>query len=356
MNINRNNYEEFLLLYIDGEISSNEEKEVEQFLELNADIKQEFENLLKTKLEYESISFGDVSTLYKTEDNNISTKNYQEYFLLFVDKELNNQQQQETETFVLQHPNLQQEFLSLQQTKLPLENITYPQKKDLYKKNKTPIVFYLKRIAVAAVFIGLIAFVWNINSTKTADEIATLLTVENTILPASQSTNKTVIDSTNTNNDIVASVVAENKIKQVIVAKNSIVPIQKNIVKTVTKSTPVSLNNQNNIQLVLEQNNKAINNIAAVNNQTQNNNDNSIINNNTTATLVNNNTVAVKTPIARQVIYKSLEADDDNKSTLAASEEIKTSKLNGLFKKAIKAITPKDSDDNDSKKLFAVTL
>ena len=88
MNINRNNYEEFLLLYIDGELSTTQQKEVEIFLEQHTDIKQELSDLLDTKLQIEEVSFGDISALLKNEINGINLNNYQEHFLLFVDNEL----------------------------------------------------------------------------------------------------------------------------------------------------------------------------------------------------------------------------------------------------------------------------
>jgi len=80
MNINRNNYEEFLLLYMDGELSAEIEQEVNIFLESNSDIKQEFDDLLNTKLQPEDIAFGDISCLLKSEEASISLNNYEEKF------------------------------------------------------------------------------------------------------------------------------------------------------------------------------------------------------------------------------------------------------------------------------------
>ena len=76
MNINRLNYEEFLLLYIDGELSSTQQKEVELFLEQHTDIQQEFNDLFDTKLQADEMSFGDVSTLLRKESDSISLNNY----------------------------------------------------------------------------------------------------------------------------------------------------------------------------------------------------------------------------------------------------------------------------------------
>jgi hypothetical protein len=360
MNINRNNYEEYLLLYIDGELLPEIEKEVEHFLESNQDIRQELDSLLNTKIIADNVSFGDVAALLKTEGGGINLKNYQEHFLLFVDNELNNQQQQATETFVLQHPNLQQDFLALQQTKLSIETIECPNKEKLYRRERKPIVFYFQRMATAAVFIGLIAFIWNINTAKPTTEFAKVSSTKNENIPVTSSTNSTVEKVTIKENTVAANRKYIAKKAEVIVVKNNTPKLEKNIVEVVTKNAALPLSNHNVVnQNIQKQNNDNSTNTLATNNQIQNNNTNNNISNNNAATAtINTNLIANNNPAIRQVIYKSLDADDDNnKSTLtAAGDEIKTSKLIGLFKKAMKAITPKDNDDNNSRKLFAVTL
>jgi len=91
-------------------------------------------------------------------------------------------------------------------------------------------------------------------------------------------------------------------------------------------------------------------------NRLNNNNTNS---NNIPVTLAvnntTNNTQNSNNFTAKQVVYKSLDGDDEN-SKSETDQENKSSKLMGIFKKAMKVITPKESDNNDSKKLFAVTL
>ena len=43
--INRNNYEEFFLMYVDKELQANQRAEVELFEQQNPDLQQEFETL-----------------------------------------------------------------------------------------------------------------------------------------------------------------------------------------------------------------------------------------------------------------------------------------------------------------------
>ena len=92
MNINTNNYQEMLLLYIDGELDVDAQKLVEIYIEQNTYAKQEFDALLDAKLQIEDVKFGDISSLLKTENEDIRLSNYEENFLLYVDAELTTNQ------------------------------------------------------------------------------------------------------------------------------------------------------------------------------------------------------------------------------------------------------------------------
>jgi len=161
MIINRNNYEEFFLMYVDNELNAQQRAEVEMFAQQNPDLRSEFEMLLQTKLDGdEEIEFAHKTELLKIKDS-IGLDNYQEYFLLYIDNELNESSREAVETFVLQHPQLQDEFTLLKQTILPQEKIVFHHKKSLYKKEERRVVYFnWTRIAVAAALIGATALVW----------------------------------------------------------------------------------------------------------------------------------------------------------------------------------------------------
>jgi hypothetical protein len=68
MNINRNNYENFFLLYLDGELNASEQAEVENFLNMHGDLKKEFSLLQYTIQQPSEIIFEPKEMLYRKEE------------------------------------------------------------------------------------------------------------------------------------------------------------------------------------------------------------------------------------------------------------------------------------------------
>ena len=169
--INRNNYESYFLLYVDRELSSEENEAVERFVAENPDIAEELTLLQNTLLQpEETLVFKGKEVLLKKEGQDISLNNYEEWFLLYTDNELSDEHKTQVELFVLQHPTLQREFEWLQQTRLPVEKLVFSNKEILYKKEtsgKSP-VFYMRwmRYAAAAAVIGIMATVWMLAPTN----------------------------------------------------------------------------------------------------------------------------------------------------------------------------------------------
>ena len=160
--INRYNYEEFFLLYVDDELDAAEREAVEKFAEQNADLSVELDMLRQTRVMPEhGIVFSNKESLVRTEGNSINETNFEEYFLLYIDNELSAAKKQEVETYILQHPRLQDEFILLKQAVLPPETIAYSNKEELYRTEGRRIVHFKPwRLAAAAAFIGLCATGW----------------------------------------------------------------------------------------------------------------------------------------------------------------------------------------------------
>ncbi len=176
--INLSNYEDFFLLYIDNELNEKQCAAVETFVLRHPHLATELDMLQEAKLPAEeAFSCSNKSVLYKANGSNININNYEEYFLLHTDKELSPAQEAEVEQFVLQHPQLQEAFLLLQQAKLVTETVECPNKQLLYRQPAKRVVpLYIARMAVAASVLGavlLIGQVWVNYTDKPTQQVAT---------------------------------------------------------------------------------------------------------------------------------------------------------------------------------------
>jgi hypothetical protein len=166
MNINRYNYEEFFLLYVDGELSAGERKSVEDFVVLNPDLEEELSMLKQSLLKPDhSVVMENKSVLFRNESSPLITlENYETFFLLYVDEELSTEERRVVETFASKHPSLQDELQLLMQTRLQTdENILFPDKNILYKVpaiGRTSVVRMYRIAAIAVIFILAIGIYW----------------------------------------------------------------------------------------------------------------------------------------------------------------------------------------------------
>jgi hypothetical protein len=202
MNINRNNYEEFFLLYVDNELSATDRKAVELFVHENADLEAELNMLQQTVMNADAVVF-DKTSLLKEEVTAL-----QENLLLYMDDELNTTDKLSVESLLKTDNTANKELALLQQTKLqPDTAIVFADKKSLYRKESGKVVgMPWRRIAAAAVIIGL--GIWGTvslitNDTTTQGTVATTTEVKTTnpkqgdnaaqeIIPTSQKNSETV--------------------------------------------------------------------------------------------------------------------------------------------------------------------
>ncbi|HYE56086.1 MAG TPA: hypothetical protein VD996_14655 [Chitinophagaceae bacterium] len=172
MNINRYNYEEYFLLYVDNELTKAERLEVEAFVQNNPDLEEELIMLKQSKLKPDAfIQFPGKSALIKPEPASlINDTNYEEFFLLYVDNELEASFRKEVEAFAAGQPRYQQELDLLLQTKAaPEESIVFPDKSLLYKEpaGKRVVIGWWRAVAVAAIILLALGIFWLNSSNKT---------------------------------------------------------------------------------------------------------------------------------------------------------------------------------------------
>jgi hypothetical protein len=233
MNIDRHNYEEYFLLYIDNELSVDQKKQVEVFVQQNPDLEEELVMLKQSRLiPDDSIVFNKKHLLMKEENAShpsnhsfINLNNYEQWLIMYVDDELSAEEKLTVERFALAHEHVQQELDLFQQTKLQTEEIVFPDKEILYRREKTVRVISIQwwRVAVAAVLViaaGITLYsIFNKNGNKgiTPDGIAKKEQVpasRNTTSPTKQEQTPPVKEETEQKTATIAADKELNKEKE----------------------------------------------------------------------------------------------------------------------------------------------
>jgi hypothetical protein len=347
------NYEEFFLLYVDGELSAADEQVVDQFVQENPHLAEELDMLMQMKLPVEHMVFADKNILLRNGSGEISPENYETHFLLYVDNELDAAGKTSVETFVLQHPSLQEQFMLLKKTKLEPETILFPDKASLYRKEeKERRIIYMRwqRMAVAAALIGVIALVWTLVPSDNTAEPDTIAKIP----PAGAGTDRKATGiqagaagdpvSAPTGVIVTTTRVKDNNIQQP--AAPTVQAPAENLLATNTEAnnTTSEVSGKNNtvvrvdpLQQTIVTPNPAANTGVIENPPAEL----TVRENGVTADkkiLVNtiNDQSENTAVVAQPAVYKELDTDteDNKKSLYVGSLEINKDKLRGLFRKA----------------------
>jgi hypothetical protein len=361
--INRHNYEEFFLLYVDKELAEDDCVTVENFVRQNPDLAPELEMLQQTILIDDNITFKQKELLYKKETG-ISLANYEEYFLLSADNELNEKQAAEVENFVLKNPQLQNEFTLLQQTRLQPEVIPFAGKEKLYRKEKGIRIMSLAfvRMGVAAAIIGIvyISFILMNKNERTPDRIAITpspkpeetisknKTDNDNAIPEKSAAEKTtaVLNNKKENgNNVKYSTVNTRKQEKNNTAKLKKIKIQAvavNVKKANSiKEMPLAL-----LEPVTHNSKpeEAINNIKEFDSDSKSDLLNDAAKNNV---IIMEPLVKEDRPLVTRAVYLETNHDDEDKSIYIGSAAINKNKFKGLLRKAAVFLDKKlRPDDN----------
>lgn len=152
MQIDRHNYEEFFLLYVDNELSAAERRAVDNFAEQNPDLQKELLLLKDTVLDAPASSFENKTSLFKKESDLV----LEEKILLYLDGELGGAAKKELLESI-ERGELSANEMALLQTKLVAdETLVYADKASLYRKSPARVIpIAWKRIAAAAIILGM---------------------------------------------------------------------------------------------------------------------------------------------------------------------------------------------------------
>jgi hypothetical protein len=156
MKVDRHNYEDYFLLYVDNELTVEQKKQVELFIKENPDLEEELVMLQQSRLIPETIVFEEKHLLMREENNSfINLNNYEEWLVLYVDNELSDGEKVTVEKFAASHPHVQKELDLFGQTKLQPDQFNFPDKNLLYRnKERVRIISMVWwRVAAAAILI-----------------------------------------------------------------------------------------------------------------------------------------------------------------------------------------------------------
>jgi len=372
--ITRYNYEEYFLLYVDNELSDAERKTVEKFIQQNPDLREELTMLQQSIIQPgTNISFPNKDLLLKqTEESTlINLSNYEEYFLLYVDNELDHGAKKDIEAFILENPSLQNEFNLLQLAKLePGADSVFEGKEGLYKKEEKRRSIPLGWMSAAAVAILLITgfILYNIVVKKQTEDQQRM---------ASATDNK--------NHNEKASSMEKNRKEDLAVTKTQADSFNKSEVakkqmavkeNDIQKQKQVSDYNQQKNKIINKKNNNIAATIRKLKDETQPKNAKAVeiakttsgekeINTGLTTSKVNldPNTVIAKTDQTEEVSKNNTESSYAKQVAMAGDDidyidtdntSAKKNKLRGIFRRVSRVFEKTTNVDDGNKKSVAI--
>ena len=129
--INRNNYEEYFLDFHEGRLSEEVKKKLMAFLEVNPDLKAEFERFERISISHPDRVFFDKDRLKK---NTITLYNYKNWFIALLENDLSEEEKVDVEKFLASNPGFKKELEIIKQTKvLPDYSVQFENKSGIKK-------------------------------------------------------------------------------------------------------------------------------------------------------------------------------------------------------------------------------
>ena len=363
MNINRHNYEEFFLLYVDKELSAAERKAVDMFVQENPDLQIELNLLQETVLSADDIVLDKKDWLYMEE----GVSALQEELLLYADEELTGNDKRAVEAMLATNKKARAEWAILKQTKLQADlDIVFADKQSLYRKEAGRIVgFRWWRVAAAAVLLGFglwtgVAVYKNNFTSKTgAEELAVKADQQQKKTGATASPDSIAEANTTTNNiasttgkdkgQITSPVKDQNAVEKNN-AQNSIVPkesiaIQNNSNKKQENNLPtaplqnINSNNSNErIVAIVQPSNNNSSRVSGTNEAVVKITPRDNVNNALTASNVNNGNKEEHNTAIQVVNNTTADGENNGRYLNVDDDKEKRTALGGFLRKAKRVI------------------
>lgn len=187
IDINRSNYEKFVIDYLDGILSVDENNCFIAFLNNNPDIAEEIEDLGEAVLLPEDVDFSPKEQLKKkpvSAIGNINGDNYEEYFIASYENDLISEEISNLNSFLAENIHLSPEYKIYGELKIiPDENVSFSGKSILKQRQIITPIWYSSAAAVVLLLISL----WYFNNPK--PEILQRQTISINKLPSKSTLN-----------------------------------------------------------------------------------------------------------------------------------------------------------------------
>jgi len=161
IDINRNNYEEYFLDFLDGKLSPSDENLLMLFLNENPDLKSETELFETYEVFTENVYLENKSGLKKSGIlSNVTSNNFDELCIARIEGDLKKRETVEFDKFITENEKREKEYNLYRLTKIQADNFVVFQNKENLKKREKK-AFVLKSnyqwISIAASIIILLA-------------------------------------------------------------------------------------------------------------------------------------------------------------------------------------------------------
>ncbi|WP_165836070.1 hypothetical protein [Marinifilum breve] len=155
--IDRHNYEEFFLDYLEGNLNDSEKKNLESFLVLNPDLKEELEEMCLIELEEENITF-DKSSLKQIPFET----DFEDFCVAKLEGDLEQEEEIAFTKYLNENLIGKAQYQLYEKTKLKADiGIIYPDKEELKRKERKIIPYWMISGVGIAASVLLLFSVWN---------------------------------------------------------------------------------------------------------------------------------------------------------------------------------------------------
>ena len=159
MEISRQNYEQYFIDYLDGNLNPDQVEILLSFLEFNPDLKEEFSGMEKICLAPVETIFAGKAKLLRTESALAEAdilKDFDMYCISSMENDIDDEDEKVLQGIIMNDPDREDTYSLYRSTRLmPDENIVYPRKANL-KKRFIGIPYRILLPAAAAVAVLLI--------------------------------------------------------------------------------------------------------------------------------------------------------------------------------------------------------